>query len=148
MPPPPTSPRANRSQEEKPVAPAQAEPPPIGPAAPQAQVAALSPPQAPVRSKPDYRWLSDMIVQRIEELKRYPADARLERAEGKVVVKVVIKEDGTISGAEVVKSSGFQSLDRAAVELMRQAGPFDFPHPLGKPTLTIKVPISYALERR
>ena len=145
---PPTTRETHKPREQNPIAPAQPEPPPIAPAPPQAQTAALSPPQAPVRSRPDYRWLSEMLVQRIEELKRYPADARLERAEGKVVVKVVIREDGTVGGAEVVKSSGFQSLDIAAVELMRQAGPFDFPHPLGKPSLTIKVPISYTLERR
>lgn len=113
----------------------------------QEQVALLNPPQAPVRSKPDYRWLSELIVKRVEELKRYPAEARLEQAEGRVVVKVVILEDGTVSDTEIVKSSGFHTLDEAALELMRQSGPFTFPHPLGKPSLTIKVPINYALER-
>lgn len=124
-----------------PAPPTQTAPPPS-----QQQVASLAPAQAPVRSKPDYRWLSEMIVKRVEELKRYPADARLAQAEGRVVVKVVIGEDGSVSGAEVVKSSGHRSLDEAALDLMRQAGPFTFPHSLGKPSLTIKVPINYALD--
>ncbi|WP_455379516.1 TonB family protein [Petrachloros mirabilis] len=137
---------------EKPIASTGVESPPPAPPtqttqpSPQQQVASLAPAQTPVRSKPDYRWLSELIVKRVEELKRYPAEARLEQAEGRVVVKIVIREDGSVSGAEVVKSSGFQSLDEAALDLMRQAGPFTFPHSLGKPSLTIKVPINYALD--
>ena len=126
--------------------PSPAPPPQTTPPPPQKQVASLAPAQAPVRSKPDYRWLSEMIVKRVEELKRYPAEARLAQAEGRVVVKVVIGEDGSVSGAEVVKSSGHRMLDEAALDLMRQAGPFTFPHSLGKPSLTIKVPINYALD--
>ena len=110
-------------------------------------MAALAPKTAPATPKPDYGWLSDTIVRRVEELKRYPADARLEQAEGKVVVKVVIQEDGSVINVEVVKSSGFQSLDQAAMSLMHQAGPFHLTRPLGKPTLAVRVPINYAIDR-
>jgi protein TonB len=82
----------------------------------------------------------------VEELKRYPAAARIERAEGRVMVKIVISEDGSVGEIEVVQSSGFPSLDKAAIETIRQAAPFHLPHPLGRPQLTIKIPISYRLD--
>lgn len=138
----PEAPQASTSIESRP-APASTQ---VSPQLLHEQVASLSPTPAPVRSKPDYRWLSELIVKRVEELKRYPAEARLEQAEGRVVVKVVIREDGSVSETEIVKSSGFRTLDEAALDLMRRSGPFTFPHPLGKPSLTIKVPINYALE--
>jgi len=106
-------------------------------------------PRAPSISQAmrDYGWLSESILRRVEELKRYPASARVDRAEGKVVVKAVINEDGSIGEVEVVQSSGHLSLDQAAVETMRQAAPFHLPRPLGQPRMTIKVPMSYRLDR-
>ena len=57
-------------------------------------------------AKRDYGWLSETILRRMEELKRYPASARVDRAEGKVVVKAVIDEDGSISEVGVFLSWG------------------------------------------
>ena len=96
--------------------------------------------------RPDYGWLSEIIMRRMEELKRYPAEARLDRAEGKVVLKAVIKSDGNLETVEVLRSSGHHSLDRAAVDLLRVAAPFHFPRPLEKPQMTVKIPMSYRLE--
>ena len=112
-----------------------------------AQMAAISPAPLSAPTKRDYGWLSDAILRRVEELKRYPASARVDRAEGKVVVKAVINEDGSIGDVEVFQSSGHQGLDMAAVETMRQAAPFHLPRPLGQPRVTIKIPMSYRLDR-
>ena len=112
-----------------------------------AQTAGIAPAPANEPAKQDYGWLSEAIVRRVEELKRYPAAARIERAEGRVVVKTVINKDGSVGEIEVVQSSGFPSLDKAAVETIKQAAPFHLPHPLGRPRLTIKIPISYQLDR-
>jgi periplasmic protein TonB len=116
-------------------------------ASPPTQMAALSPAPPSVSAKRDYGWLSEAIVRRVEELKRYPASARLDRAEGKAVVKAVINEDGSLGEVEVVQSSGYPALDKAAVETMRQAAPFHLPLPLGQPRMTIKIPMSYRLDR-
>jgi protein TonB len=62
------------------------------------------------------------------------------------MVKIVLSEDGSVGEIEVVQSSGFPSLDKAAIETIRQAAPFHLPHPLGRPQLTIKIPISYRLD--
>ena len=95
----------------------------------------------------DYAWLSETILRRVEELKRYPASARVDRAEGKVVVKAVINEDGSIGEVEVFQGSGHLGLDKAAIETLRQAAPFHLPRPLGQPRMTIKIPMSYRLDQ-
>ena len=109
-------------------------------------IAAISPAPTDVPTKRDYAWLSETILRRVEELKRYPASARVDRAEGKVVVKAVINEDGSIGEVEVFQSSGHPGLDKAAIETLRQAAPFQLPRPLGQPGMTIKVPMSYRLD--
>lgn len=111
------------------------------------QTTAISPAQSNPQTKRDYGWLSEAILRRVEELKRYPASARVDRAEGKVVVRAVINEDGNLGEVEVFQSSGYPTLDKAAVETMRQAAPFHLPHPLGQPRMTIKIPMSYRLDR-
>jgi len=112
-----------------------------------AQMATISPAPSNAPMKRDYGWLSEEILRRVEELKRYPASARTDRAEGKVVVKAIINEDGNLGLVEVFQSSGHLALDKAAVETMRQAAPFHLPHPLGQPRMTIKIPMSYRLDR-
>jgi len=97
-------------------------------------------------TRPDYAWLSETIMRRMEELKRYPAEARLDRAEGKVVLKAVIRSDGSIESLEIVHSSGHESLDRAAVDLLNLAAPFHFPRPLEKPQMRVRIPMSYRIE--
>lgn len=111
------------------------------------QVATLAPSASNRLARADYGWLSDAILRRVEELKRYPTEARVDRAEGKVVVKAVVHEDGSVDDVEIFQSSGYTTLDKAAIDLMRQAAPFHLPHPLGKPRVTIKIPMSYRLDR-
>ena len=81
--------------------------------------AAVSRPAA----KADYGWLADSLHRRIIELRHYPSTARLNGWEGKVVLKVSIRNDGQLKDVEVVKSSGHESLDQAAMEAVRRACP-------------------------
>ena len=111
------------------------------------QMASISPALTNAPTKLDYGWLSETILRRVEELKRYPASARIDRAEGKVVVKAVIAEDGNIGDVEVFQSSGHPALDKAAIETLLQAAPVHLPRPLGQPHMTIKIPMSYRLDR-
>jgi len=111
------------------------------------QMAAISPVPSNAPTKLDYGWLSETILRRVEELKRYPASARVDRAEGKVVVRAVIDEDGSIGEVEVFQSSGHLGLDKAAIETLLQAAPVHLPRPLGQPRMTIKIPMSYRLDR-
>jgi protein TonB len=111
------------------------------------EVASVSQMQLNPPTMRDYGWLSEAILRRVEELKLYPAAARVDRAEGRVVVKAVINEDGTIGEVEVLQSSGHSGLDKAAVETILQAAPFHLPHPLGQLHKTVKIPMSYRLDR-
>ena len=111
------------------------------------QVAAIYPAPSNAPTKRDYGWLSEAILRRVEELKRYPASARADRAEGKVVVRAVIDENGSISEVGIFQSSGYPTLDEAAIQTMRQAAPLHLPHPLGQSRMTIKIPMNYRLDR-
>ncbi|MBM4122034.1 MAG: TonB family protein [Nitrospira sp.] len=105
--------------------------------------------ELPVRSVPetkaDYGWLAEALWHRVEQLKRYPHLARMNRWEGKVILRAVIKEDGQLVDLEVAETSGYAVLDHDALEVMRQASPLKLKHPLGKPQVVVQVPISYKL---
>jgi len=96
---------------------------------------------------PDYGWIADALWKRIEQLKRYPHLARINRLEGKVVLRAVIKADGQLVELEVAKSSGHSVLDHDALEVLRRASPLPLMRPLGKPQMVVQIPISYKLDR-
>lgn len=98
------------------------------------------------RTQADYGWLRDALWKRIEELKRYPAMARTNHWEGKVVVLAVIRSDGTVGDVRVAESSGHALLDQEALVVMRKASPLTMKYQLEKPQITILVPISYRLD--
>ncbi|MBX3237743.1 MAG: energy transducer TonB [Nitrospiraceae bacterium] len=92
-------------------------------------------------------WLAGSILQRIEPFKRYPAAARIEKLEGRVVVRAVILADGQLASSDIAKSSGHDILDQAALEAVRQAAPFVLTQQLGRERVTIHIPLSYTLGR-
>ncbi|MEP7152570.1 MAG: TonB family protein [Nitrospira sp.] len=98
------------------------------------------------QAQADFGWLSESLWKRIEQLKRYPMQARARRWEGKVVLEAVIRQDGTILECLVAESSGHGILDQDAVSVLRRASPLALKHPLGKERITILVPIAYRLE--
>lgn len=100
--------------------------------------------QAP-RTKADYGWLAEALRQSVDELKRYPHIARMNRWEGRVVLRAVVKEDGQLAELAVAESSGYAILDKDAIEVVRQASPLKLKHPLGQPQVVVQVPISYRL---
>lgn len=115
---------------------------------------APEPPQAAtgtVRSaptgRPDYGWLIESVSKRLAELKRYPVTARSNGLEGKVVLRVVIRADGQLAEVMVQKSSGYEELDMAAMETLREASPLRLRHELGRAQIAITVPLVYSLAR-
>lgn len=113
------------------------------------QVASIPPSTSPTPTIPktDYGWLADPLLRRIETLKQYPALARVNHLEGRVVVRIVIEEDGRIASVEIAKSSGHDVLDQAAMETLRQASPIALSRPLEKSPVTMHIPLSYRLGR-
>lgn len=97
-------------------------------------------------TRADYGWLRDALWGRIEELKRYPALARTNQWEGKVVVSAVIRDDGEVTGVQIAETSGRAVLDEEAMMVMKKASPLRLKHPLGQRQITILIPISYRLD--
>jgi protein TonB len=90
----------------------------------------------------------DMVRLRIERYKQYPPFSRQRNIEGVVTVSFLIGPDGLISALRVVRSSGFDSLDAAAILAVNNAAPFSAPpEKYFKQQVRVKVPISFELIR-
>jgi protein TonB len=100
-------------------------------------------PRPPTRA--DYGWLADSLFRRVVELRHYPRTARLNGFEGKVVLRVSIKQDGNLEDVSVVQSSGHESLDNAAMEAVRRACPLHLKHELERPKVVMTLPVTYSL---
>lgn len=61
---------------------------------------------------------------RIESKKRYPTAARRFELEGRTGIKMTILKDGRLEKVEIVESSGYKSLDKAALQSVQNAAPF------------------------
>lgn len=99
-----------------------------------------------IPSRPDYRWLKDLLKRRIMSLQAYPRLARMQGWEGIVVVRATIKNDGSLLDAVVIESSGYAALDEDALKLMQRACPIRLQHDLGQLHIEVFVPVHYRLE--
>ena len=95
--------------------------------------------------KADYGWLAESLRRRLAEIKRYPSAARLNGWEGKVVLRAVIRADGHLSEVKVHRSSGYESLDNAAIEAIRLACPLHMTNAIGAAEVAVLVPMVYSL---
>jgi protein TonB len=76
----------------------------------------------------------------------YPLLARRRGREGEATVAFVIHADGRLSDVRLATSSGFESLDAAAVETLEDLGRFrPIPPEIGRTHWPLRVPISFAL---
>lgn len=95
---------------------------------------------------PDYAWLMDTLRTKLERVKTYPALARANHWQGRVVVQVSIGGDGRIANLEIEESSGHPVLDRAALEALQAASPLMLAHGLEGSPVVMLVPLNYQLE--
>jgi protein TonB len=78
--------------------------------------------------------------------KNYPKLAKKNKEQGIVKLKFTVTREGDISNASIHNSSGYQSLDQAAMQMLRAASPVPpIPNDLGRSTLTLVIPIEYSL---
>jgi protein TonB len=98
-------------------------------------------------AKADYGWLAASLWERIQKdmRDRYPHIARMNRLEGKVLLTVLVRADGSLSDIKIKTSSGHSILDRDAMEFLVSLSPLRLKYPLGKTSQTVEVPISYTL---
>jgi TonB family protein len=101
-------------------------------------------PQIPLRDMSD---LMEIIRRKIESARRYPREARQAGYEGTVVISFRINLDGSLGEVEVIRSSGYPILDRAAVMTIKRAAPFpSLEGYIAGDSLTLEVPITFRLK--
>lgn len=111
-------------------------PPPIvtvaAPVTPPLAVPPAPPPSAPAASGPDR--VADLDAKAVTVIApRYPVESRRRREEGTVVLAVSVTIDGSVGDIRVAKSSGFERLDKAALDAVR--------HWRWSPTTRDRVPV-------
>lgn len=97
------------------------------------------------RKPPGLSEYLSVVRAQVERNREYPAMARQMEMQGTVVVRIAIKEDGSLSAVEIISSSGYASLDKAAVSAVKRAVPFRSPGSFGLGRVTVEVPIVFRL---
>ena len=86
------------------------------------------------------------IRHHIEKNKTYPKTAKRLNQTGKVYVTFIITKDGRIKNCKIEKSSQFDSLDEASLEILTKIANFEaIPEELNKDSWEITVPIVYQI---
>ena len=84
----------------------------------------------------------------IEKNKTYPKVAKRLNQTGKVYIKFLISKEGVIKTYKIEKSSQFESLDNASIEILEKIANFDaIPKELNKDSWEIIVPIIYQINQ-
>lgn len=102
--------------------------------------------EAPAEVDPEAEraiWVAK--VQRAVALARiYPEIARARGLEGRVALQVVLTPDGELVSAQLLRSSGAMTLDRAALDTVRRAKYPAAPVALEDPRLVVAVEVVFA----
>ncbi len=72
----------------------------------------------------DYK---EMVLRRIERVKKYPKDADGTYKEAVVSLSFIINPDGTVSNLKIVKPCPYNSLNHAALQAVKDSIPFPKP---------------------
>lgn len=96
--------------------------------------------------KPDVSWLTDSLRSRVQQSQKYSTVARLNGLEGRVVLRITVKENGELLVA-ISTSSGHALLDQDAVEQVTRLSPLPLLQPLGRAQQVLNLPIIYSLHR-
>jgi periplasmic protein TonB len=107
----------------------------------------LSPPVQEARmSKPDFSWLTHSLRGRVQQSQQYSTVARLNGLEGRVVLRITVKDNGELLVA-IATSSGHALLDQDAVEQVTRLSPLSLLQPLGRAQQVLNLPIIYSLRQ-
>ena len=94
---------------------------------PQRPVVRIPPPSPPSIKAVEAAYPLDPRPKSLWKLFRpvdYPASAWVAEQEGSVGYSVTVAADGSVTGCEVTRSSGFEALDKATCEVVRERGEF------------------------
>ncbi len=92
------------------------------------------------------RQTGEQLLQALENHFRYPLKARRKGWQGEVLLAVQLSEHGAVEDVQLAQSSGFDTLDRAALASMRKIDGIEGLERLAVSTaLRVEVPVSYRL---
>jgi TonB family protein len=87
------------------------------------------------------------VRQRIANAKYYPRMAKRRGMEGQPIIAFTLGRQGQLTKAALVKTSGYQVLDQAALKAVHQAAPYpEIPAELKIDTFQFKLPVSFILK--
>nr|WP_067287999.1 energy transducer TonB [Marinobacterium profundum] len=87
-----------------------------------------------------------LIAARLAQHKRYPIRARKKGEEGTARLFFILDRRGSLVEYRLSESSGFKSLDRAVIEMLKSATPLPaFPADIKTETLTINIPVAFSI---
>ena len=112
------------------------------------------PPELPKKIEPSENDLSDVRAQyggtlgrAIAKHKSYPKIAQMRGWQGECLLDLKIDSSGNVLSTNIKQSSGYESLDNQALEMVRKASPFPAPpEALRGRSFNITVPVSFKLE--
>jgi protein TonB len=109
--------------------------------------------QRAVRARPaaqaDFGWLGQAVWSSVEQRKRYPAEAKRNRWEGRVIVRLTIEQRGAavhLINVSLEESSGHSFLDRHTLDMVRNAFPLPVKHQLAQSKVQLDLPFLYSME--
>lgn len=115
--------------------------------------AAVQPPPPPQPVGPSEKELENfrqnylqLIRSRIEANKQYPLIARRQHWEGKVGLRFTVNQNSKVEEIRVISSSGYQLLDKAAINAIENASPF--PPPPDTSLLPLHLELTIVFELR
>ncbi len=134
-------------------------PPPVATPAPKAEpkptvVAQPTPPEPPKPVTVNQEEIDNsrnqygsLLSREIAKYKQYPKIAQMRGWQGDVAVDIQIDGNGNVLSTKIHTSSGFESLDKQALEMVKKASPFPMPPAaLRAKPFNVLVPVSFRLE--
>ncbi|AKM08995.1 TonB family protein [Croceicoccus naphthovorans] len=90
-----------------------------------------------------------LLMAHLQRKKQYPSEAKKARQQGVVTVRFTVDRSGNVVASSIKSSSGHALLDDATLTLMQRVSPLPpIPREMGRDSLTIALPIDYALSSK
>jgi protein TonB len=88
-----------------------------------------------------------MLMAYLARKKAYPPEAKQARQQGVVTIRFTVDRQGRVSGEGIKRSSGYDTLDQATLDLLRRVAPLPaMPPSMDKDSVTVALPIEYSLK--
>jgi protein TonB len=93
------------------------------------------------------RGYADRLARAIAQHKQYPRIAQMRGWQGETIIDLKLDGNGAVLATSIARSSGFEVLDKQALEMVKKAAPFPAPPEILKSSVfNIQVPVSFKLE--